>query len=107
MTHSQDGKCDTFFAVSLDLSENDVKRDAGVGSTQCRTDEIRPGHGVRSCSLPWAARPGHYKQNAYYAFGGVPSSFPTTASIWTKASLSKADTPIILRAGTPPGKNVV
>ena len=42
-----------------------------------------------------------------YAFGGVPSAFDTTASIWTKASLSKADTPTVLRAGTPLGKNVV
>ena len=31
----------------------------------------------------------------------------TTVSIWTKASLGKADTPTVLRAGTPPGKNVV
>ena len=42
-----------------------------------------------------------------YACEGVPSAFDTTASIWTKASLGKANTPIVLRAGTPPGKNAV
>ena len=44
---------------------------------------------------------------ACYAFGGVPSAFETIASIWIKASLGKADTPTVLRAGVPPGKNVL
>ena len=48
-----------------------------------------------------------YKQMPVYVFGGVPSAFDTTASIWIKASLGKADTPTVLRAGTPLGKNVV
>lgn len=42
-----------------------------------------------------------------YAIGGVPSAFPTTTSIWTKASLAKADTPTVLLAGIPLGKNVL
>jgi hypothetical protein len=45
--------------------------------------------------------------NSCYTIGGVPSSFATTTSIWIKASLSNADTPTVLLAGTPPGKNVV
>lgn len=49
----------------------------------------------------------YLQTNACYAFGGVPSAFDTTASIWIKASSGKADTPTVLRAGTPPGKNVV
>lgn len=44
--------------------------------------------------------------NVFYLFGGVPSAFDTTTSIWTNAFSSKSDTPIVLRAGIPPGKNV-
>jgi hypothetical protein len=51
--------------------------------------------------------PVYYQTNDCYAFGGVPSAFDTTASIWTKASSGKADTPTVLRAGTPPGKKVL
>lgn len=47
-----------------------------------------------------------YMRN-FYAFGGVPSAFDTTASIWIKASIGNADTPIVLLAGTPPGKYVL
>lgn len=49
----------------------------------------------------------YLQTNANYAFGGVPSAFDTIASIWIRASSGKADTPTVLRAGTPPGKNVL